>query len=73
MRRRRRERGDPGRRYVDGVETWRTSAGGVRQAPLYIKLNDEVGKWAGDITKAKLPDRFVMDYVRVCDRVDAAP
>lgn len=53
--------------YVDGKETWRTSAGGVCQVPLYIKLSDEIGEWGGDISKAKLPDRFVVDYVRVYD------
>jgi beta-glucanase (GH16 family) len=56
--------------YVDGKETWRTKAGGVCQAPLYIKLSDEFGEWGGDVTKAKLPDRFRVDYVRVCDLVD---
>ncbi len=56
--------------YVDGKELWRTKAGGVCQAPLYIKLSDEVGNWAGDIRKAKLPDEFLVDYVRVYDLVD---
>jgi hypothetical protein len=49
---------------------WRTTAGGVCQAPLYIKLSDEVGKWGGDIARAKLPDRFLVDYVRVYDLVE---
>jgi beta-glucanase (GH16 family) len=57
--------------YVDGKETWRTKAGGVCQVPLYIKLSDEIGDWGGDITKAKLPDKFLVDYVRVYDLVDA--
>jgi len=39
--------------------------------PLYIKLSDEIGDWGGDITKAKLPDKFLVDYVRVYDLVDA--
>jgi len=56
--------------YIDGKETWRTKAGGVCQAPLYIKLSDEVGTWGGDIRKAKLPDEFLVDYVRVYDLVD---
>ena len=56
--------------YIDGKETWRTDAGGVCQVPLYIKLSDEIGKWAGDITKVKLPDRFLVDYVRVYDLVE---
>jgi len=56
--------------YVDGKETWRTSAGGVCQVPLYIKLSDEIGKWGGDIKKAILPDQFLVDYVRVYDLVE---
>lgn len=56
--------------YVDGKETWRTNAGGVCQVPLYLKLSDEVGPWAGDIRKALLPDEFLVDYVRVYDLVD---
>lgn len=55
--------------YVDGKETWRTNAGGVCQVPLYIKLSDEIGKWGGNITEAKLPDRFLVDYVRVYELV----
>ena len=38
---------------------------------LYIKRSDEIGKWGGNITKAKLPDRFLVDYVRVYEFVDA--
>ncbi|MBM4020344.1 MAG: glycoside hydrolase family 16 protein [Planctomycetes bacterium] len=57
--------------YIDGRETWRTRAGGVCQAPQYLKLSDEVGKWGGDIAKAALPDEFLVDYVRVYDLVDA--
>lgn len=57
--------------YVDGKETWRTNAGGVCQEPLYVMFSDEIGKWAGDIKKATLPDFFLVDYVRVYDVVDA--
>jgi beta-glucanase (GH16 family) len=53
--------------YIDGKETWRTKAGGVCQVPQYILLSDEVGPWVGDIRKAKLPDRLLVDYVRVYD------
>ncbi|HQI27679.1 MAG TPA: glycoside hydrolase family 16 protein [Sedimentisphaerales bacterium] len=56
--------------YIDGKEMWRTKAGGVCQVPLYIKLSDEVGNWGGDIKKATLPDRFLVDYVRVYDLTD---
>ena len=56
--------------YVDGKETWRTDAGGVSQVPQFAKLTEEIGKWGGDITTAKLPDYFTVDYVRVYDTVD---
>lgn len=56
--------------YVDGEETWRTTAGGVSQVPAYIKLTDEIGKWAGDIRNAELPDFFYVDYVRIYKMVD---
>ena len=39
--------------------------------PVYLKLSTEIGDWAGDIKKAKLPDAFVVDYVRVFDLLDA--
>jgi beta-glucanase (GH16 family) len=57
--------------FVDGTETWRSKAGGVCQVPQYMLLSDEIGSWAGDITKAKLPDQFLVDYVRVYDMADA--
>ena len=57
--------------YVDARQKWRTSAGGVSQVPQYIMLSEEVGRWAGDIGKAKLPDQVLVDYVRVYDLVDA--
>jgi beta-glucanase (GH16 family) len=50
--------------YVDGKETWRTKEA-VSGIPQYIILSAEVGKWAGDIAKAKLPDSVLFDYVRV--------
>ena len=58
--------------YVDGGEVWRTSAGGISQKPEYAKFSNEVGDWAGDIKKARLPDDFVIDYIRVYDAVPAA-
>ena len=56
--------------YIDGRETWRTRAGGVSQVPEHIRLSDEVAPWVGDIRKAKLPDRLLVDYVRVYDLVN---
>jgi len=50
--------------YVDGKETWRTDKA-VSGAPEHIILSLEVGKWAGDIAEAKLPDSVLFDYVRV--------
>jgi beta-glucanase (GH16 family) len=57
--------------YTNGKETWRTNAGGVSKVPEFIKLTEEFGEWGGDIKKAKLPDEFVVDYVRVYDLVPA--
>lgn len=54
--------------YVDNKETWRTSAGGVSQAPAYMKITAEVGKWGGNIQNAQLPAELVVDYVRVYER-----
>lgn len=54
---------------VDGNEVWRTAAGGVSQAPEFLKLTEEIGEWAGKIRAAKLPDVFEVDYVRVYDAV----
>lgn len=50
--------------YVDGKETWRTSKA-VPQREEYMILSLEVGKWADDIAKAKLPDSMEVDWVRV--------
>jgi beta-glucanase (GH16 family) len=58
--------------YADGRETWRSAAGGVSQVPQFLKLTEEIGRWGGDITRAKLPDEFVVDYVRVYDTAPAA-
>ena len=55
--------------FTDGQETWRSSAGGVSQVPEYLKLTEEIGAWGGDIKRAKLPDYFVVDYVRIYDAV----
>ena len=55
--------------YMDGQEVWQTTAGGVSQAPEYMKLSEEIGEWGGNIRDAKLPDYFEVDYVRVYDVV----
>lgn len=54
--------------YVDDVETWRTSGGGVSQVPAYLKITAEIGEWAGDIKKANLPSQMVVDYVCVYEK-----
>ncbi len=51
--------------YVDGVERWKTTSGGICEAPAYVKLTLEVGSWAGEINKSKLPANVYVDYVRV--------
>jgi hypothetical protein len=59
--------------YIDGVEQWRSKAGGICTIPLFIMLTEEIANfgtgpdaWAlGPITAAKLPHDFFVDYVRV--------
>lgn len=55
---------------MDGKETWRSKAGSVSQIPEYMLLSDEIGPWAGDITKAEFPYKSLVDNVRVYDLVD---
>ncbi|MCJ7827108.1 MAG: glycoside hydrolase family 16 protein [Demequinaceae bacterium] len=63
--------------FIDGVETWRTSAGGVSQAPNFVILSEEIGnfgvgagEWGvGPIEDAALPDYFYIDYVRIYEYV----
>lgn len=57
--------------YIDGEETWRTSAGGVSEVPAYLKITAEVGDWAGKIENANLPAQLVVDYVKVYKRADS--
>jgi len=52
--------------YVDGIETWRTTAGGVCQVPLYMKLTTCTGGWVGNPDPSKIPtEAMIVDYVRV--------
>jgi len=50
--------------YIDGQETWRSTEG-LSHRDEYIILSLEVGKWAGAIAAATLPDPLHVDYVRV--------
>lgn len=51
--------------FIDGVETWRSDAGGVLQKPAYLKISLESAEWAGDIHSEALPKQVEVDYVRV--------
>jgi beta-glucanase (GH16 family) len=59
--------------FVDDVEVWRTSAGGVSKVPSYVKVTGEIctldwaiGEvWANDPETGEYPDYFLVDYVRV--------
>jgi beta-glucanase (GH16 family) len=54
--------------YIDGVQTWQTSAGGVSDVNQYLKLTMEVsgdtwpGNWDDQVEK---PIDWLIDYVRV--------
>ncbi len=55
--------------YVDGEEAWRTQEA-VSHIKQFIILSLEVGKWAGEIQEAQLPDHLLFDYVRVYQKKD---
>ena len=55
--------------YVDNKEVWTTTKA-ISQHEEYLRLSLEVGEWAGDISQAKLPDSFYVDYVRVYQKKD---
>lgn len=50
--------------FVDGRETWRTGKA-IPRRDQHMILSVEIGKWAGDIRQAKLPDGIEVDWVRV--------
>lgn len=60
--------------YVDGKESWRTSAA-IPHCPQFLLLTTEIqgakgGQQKGNrIKQAVLPDRFMVDHVRVFDRI----
>lgn len=67
--------------YINGVETARSTFGGVSQEPEYMILSVEVDGsggvpapgWSGDIrNNTLLPSAFVVDYVRVYQYKDLA-
>ena len=53
--------------YIDNIETWRTSAGGISDVEQYMKLTMEVSNatWPGDWKNQKTkPITWTIDYVR---------
>ncbi len=61
--------------YTDGEVTWRVD-GPISHRQQFILISTEcmgyrtTGQPAPELKKARLPDYFVVDYVRVFDRVD---
>jgi beta-glucanase (GH16 family) len=59
--------------YIDSVEVWRTTGGGVCNQPGFLQLTGEVSteswavdpSWAKDPAGAVYPDSFMVDWVRV--------
>jgi len=59
--------------FVDDIEVWRTSAGGVSKVASYVKVTAELSteswaineKWSNNPEIAEYPDYFIVDYVRV--------
>jgi beta-glucanase (GH16 family) len=58
--------------YRDGVETWRTSTS-VSHVPEYIILSVVTGGRSDVLDHVELPDRLLVDYVRVYSAADGSP
>ena len=56
--------------YVDGRHVW-TTRDAPSDTPQHIILSVEIGKWAGDIAKARLPQDVKVDWVRVWQKPPA--
>ncbi|KCZ55766.1 hypothetical protein HY29_10395 [Hyphomonas beringensis] len=64
--------------FLDGNEVWRSDAGGVSKTPVWIKFSGEIStrestahQWWSEMPVAKrMPDRFLVDWVRVYERVE---
>ena len=67
--------------FVDNVEVWRSSAGGVSRAPQWIKFSGEVSEapgvankwWSNMPDRKRFPDKFLVDWVRVYQKKPASP
>ena len=56
--------------YRDGEKTWETSQA-VSHVPEYIILSTAIGRRPRSLERAKLPDRHMIDYVRVYAATDS--
>ena len=56
--------------YRNGQETWRTSQS-VSHVAEYIILSTVIGQRTRALEKVSLPDRFLIDYVRVYAEIEA--
>lgn len=57
--------------YVDGRRAWSTTDA-PSDAQQYIILSVEIDRWAGDVSKARLPQEVKVDWVRVWQKAPAA-
>lgn len=58
--------------FRDGIEVWRTSTS-VSHVPEYMILSVVVGRRSDVLDHVELPDRLMVDYVRVYSAADADP
>lgn len=54
--------------FVDDYQVWELREG-ISDVAQYLLLSNEVGPWAGNIDKTKLPDAMVCDYVRAYQQI----
>jgi len=62
--------------FVDGEEVWRSNAGGVSKVPKWVKFSGEISTqpevahkwWSNKPDPKRMPDRFLVDWVRVYEK-----
>ncbi len=58
--------------YIDGKKVWHTTGGGICPEEGYMKISTEYGDWGdwvGDLDLGDLPVDWVIDYVKIYDKL----
>ena len=58
--------------FIDGKKVWSTMGGGVCREQGYMKISTEYGdwgSWVGELQTTDLPVDWVIDYVKIYDKI----